>query len=66
MGNNLPMYIFAAVVVALLWFAYGRYTEAYQTFPMDCAGITCDEGQFCQNNRCTEVYVPATSEPEGY
>jgi len=54
------------IVAAVLWVMFGKSVSPFQTFPMDCKGITCDEGQFCQNNKCQNVYVPATSEPEGY
>jgi len=24
---------------------------------LDCAGVTCAEGQFCQENKCIPIFV---------
>jgi hypothetical protein len=49
---------FALVLVLLLLVAIStymtfKYSEAYRT--VDCQGITCDEGQFCQQNKCRSI-----------
>jgi len=52
-------------VLLLTLSTYCKITfEPYRS--LDCAGIICKEGQFCQNNRCHSSYVPANSEPIGY
>jgi hypothetical protein len=28
----------------------------------DCVGVTCEEGQFCQQNTCHPIYPPETNE----
>jgi hypothetical protein len=33
---------------------------------LDCKGVTCDEGEFCQDNVCRPVTAPATNEVIGY
>jgi hypothetical protein len=64
--NTVLCILGVVVVLVAVGLLYQNYKEYFQTFPIDCSGITCEEGQFCQNNTCQNVYVPATSEPEGY
>jgi hypothetical protein len=46
-------------------------TSAPQYFPegfrdVDCKGVSCGEGQFCQNNKCNNVATRyANAVPEG-
>jgi hypothetical protein len=32
---------------------------------VDCKGVICEEGEFCQDNRCHSVSAPATNKPVG-
>lgn len=41
------------MLVAISTYMTYKYTEAYRT--VDCQGITCDEGQFCQQNKCRSI-----------
>jgi hypothetical protein len=38
--------------------AYGR--------KVDCLGVICGEGEFCEDNTCKPRYLGASGEPEGY
>jgi hypothetical protein len=33
---------------------------------LDCKGVTCDEGEFCQNNVCKPVMPAITNQYVGY
>ena len=46
------------IVVPLLkkWFPQ-YYYEGFNA-KLDCVGVTCEEGQFCQENKCLPIYVP--------
>jgi len=53
------------VAVALLPLLKAAAPEYFPSFPSvsgfanpDCVGVTCGEGQFCQNNKCQSVTAP--------
>ena len=53
------------VAVALLPLLKAAAPEFFPSFPSvsgfanpDCVGVTCGEGQFCQNNKCQSVTAP--------
>ena len=48
------------VVATLAYFTYTRY-EGFQSYRCDY-GITCPEGQFCQENVCKPIYPPVTNQ----
>lgn len=53
------------VVLVLVGLPYLRNMFA-PAFPegfrnVDCKGVTCDEGEFCQNNVCHSVNAPKSS-----
>jgi len=52
---------FSLVITLLIVFAILAYV-AYSTYEgyrnVDCAGISCAEGQFCQSNTCHPIYPP--------
>ena len=57
----------AALVLVLLVIsavaAYYVYTsEGFRN--VDCKGVTCGEGQFCQSNTCHPLYPPTSRTPE--
>jgi hypothetical protein len=59
--------IFVLVVVALPWLRnnFGQYfPEGFQDRP-DCQGMTCREGQFCQQNKCQDISPPSTIDYTG-
>lgn len=52
---------FLLVIVLLVVSAVLGY-GAYQGFRnVDCAGVTCNEGQFCQSNTCHPIYPQGTN-----
>jgi len=52
---------FLLVIVLLVVSAALGY-GAYQGFRnIDCAGINCNEGEFCQSNTCHPIYPPPTN-----
>ena len=54
------MLVMALLVVAAVlgYSAYSAY-EGYRT--VDCLGVVCSEGEFCQQNTCTSITPPITN-----
>jgi len=55
---------FGLVITLLFVFAVLAYSAyyAYEGYRnVDCLGITCAEGQFCQSNTCHPIYPPTTT-----
>jgi len=51
----------AVAILPLLKAAAPQYFPTMSGFAdMSCQGITCGEGQFCQNKRCMNVVAPNT------
>ena len=53
---------FVLVIVLLVVSAVVAYTvySNYEGFrAVDCIGVTCPEGQFCQSNTCHPIYPPS-------
>lgn len=52
----------AVAILPLLKAAAPQFFPTLDGFRnVDCRGITCPEGQFCQNNQCTRI---STSYPQ--
>jgi hypothetical protein len=50
------------LVIVLLVISAALGYMMYDGFrDIDCAGVTCDEGQFCQANTCHPIYPPPTN-----
>jgi hypothetical protein len=68
--------LFGVLLVAVAFLPMIRRTfarsfpEGFQTFggsgvdsrKGDCKGVTCDEGEFCQENVCRPVMAPITND----
>jgi hypothetical protein len=51
------------VLVLLVLSAAAAYF-VYEGFrSVDCKGVTCAEGQFCQSNTCHPIYPPNSQGP---
>lgn len=66
---NVVGILLGLVVAALVFLPYLRGVFA-PAFPegfrnLDCKGITCNEGEFCQDNVCHSVSAPVTSSCTG-
>lgn len=62
--------LFAVLLAAVALLPWLRRTFA-RSFPegfrdLDCKGVTCKEGEFCQENVCRPVAAPATNNVVGY
>jgi hypothetical protein len=42
------------MLVAISMYTTYKYKEAYRA--VDCQGITCREGEFCQENTCKRIF----------
>jgi hypothetical protein len=54
------------VLVLLVLSAVAAYYvyNSYEGFrSLDCKGVTCAEGQFCQSNTCHPIYPPNSQVP---
>jgi hypothetical protein len=52
------------VLILLIIIAYVSYTVyiSYDSFRnIDCAGVNCKEGEFCENNTCKALSPPNTN-----
>jgi hypothetical protein len=56
-----PFVLVLSLVVVFAVLAYVAYStyEGFRT--VDCLGVTCPEGQFCQSNQCHPIYPPTTA-----
>lgn len=53
--------VFVAVVT-LLYFLKGMFPQFYDGFrDVNCYGVKCAEGQFCQENVCRNINPPVTN-----
>jgi hypothetical protein len=57
--------LFAVLILAVSVLPYLRKVYA-RSFPegfrdLDCKGVTCQEGQFCQENVCRAISPPYTN-----
>ena len=56
---------FALILVLLVVIGVVMYTaySSYEGFrSVDCLGVTCNEGEFCQENVCKAIYPPITNQ----
>ena len=54
--------VFILLVVSAIA-AYAVYS-GYEGFrSLDCKGVICEEGQFCQSNTCHPIYPPTSTTP---
>ncbi len=51
------------LVVALLPYLKNQFAGVFpEGFrDVDCKGVTCSEGEFCQENRCHKIYPAITN-----
>ena len=55
---TLLVIVLLVTLAALTYYVYSAY-EAYRN--IDCLGITCPEGEFCQDNTCKSINPPNTN-----
>ena len=41
--------------------AYTYYMSSESFRNIDCAGVNCKEGEFCEDNTCKALYPPITN-----
>ena len=51
--NFFMLIVVLAIVFAILAFVYYKKIQGFTN--VDCQGITCSEGQFCQKNTCHPI-----------
>lgn len=57
--NPFMLVVVLLVVISVLSYAVYSGSEGFRS--VDCAGISCAEGQFCQSNQCHDIYPPETN-----
>lgn len=57
------LFVFLLLVVALLPWLRNKFAPVFpEGFrDVDCKGVTCDEGEFCQENKCQPVMARITN-----
>jgi hypothetical protein len=56
----------AVAILPLLKAAAPQFFPTLDGFRnVDCRGVTCAEGQFCQNNKCTDIAPRSQNVPTG-
>lgn len=56
-----PTVLIIVLLLVLASLTYYVYT-AYETYGnVDCLGVTCAEGEFCQDNTCKPINPPYTN-----
>ena len=54
----ITLLVCVAILPILKAAAPSFFPESFDGFrDVDCAGVTCGEGQFCQQKRCIPIYV---------
>lgn len=63
---GLLVFLVAVALLPLLKAAAPQYFPGFEGFRnVDCKGVTCPEGQFCQNNSCISITARGGSVPTG-
>ena len=57
-GTKTPVVLIIVLLVAMAGLSYYMY-ESYRN--VDCLGVTCNEGEFCQDNTCHPISPPNTN-----
>ena len=57
-STKTPIVLIVVLLVVLAALSYYMF-ESYRN--VDCAGINCNEGEFCQDNTCHPIYPPITN-----
>ena len=55
-GTKNPMILVLILLIISSIFAYFVYRSYEGYRDIDCQGITCKEGEFCQQNTCKPLY----------
>ena len=60
--NQKSPFILIFILLILMGYVGYRYYFSYDGFRnIDCAGINCKEGEFCQDNTCQAISPPHTN-----
>jgi hypothetical protein len=57
------LFVFLVAIVAFLPWLRNTFAPLFpEGFrDVDCKGVNCEEGEFCQENRCTPIAPPITN-----
>lgn len=55
------MLVLVLLVISAVAAYYVYNAEGFRT--LDCKGVICNEGQFCQSNTCHPIYPPTSTTP---
>ena len=57
-STKTPVVLIVILLVVMAGLSYYMY-ESYRN--IDCLGISCKEGEFCQDNTCHNISPPITN-----
>jgi len=58
-GIFMLLAVLLGVVAVTMFFFNSSQFEGFRS--LDCKGVTCEEGQFCQDNVCKNIEAPITN-----
>ena len=60
-SSKTPVILVMLLLVVISVVAYMAYSKFEGFRSVDCAGVSCPEGQFCQQNTCKSISAPTTN-----
>lgn len=60
-NQKTPVFLVLLLLVILGYVGYTYYSSSDGFRNIDCAGINCKEGEFCQDNTCQAISPPYTN-----
>jgi len=60
-GSKTPIILVLLLLIIMGYVAYTYYISSESFRNIDCAGVNCKEGEFCEDNTCKALYPPITN-----
>ena len=57
-SSKTPFFLIIVLLIVMAGVSYFAY-ESYRN--VDCVGVSCKEGEFCQDNSCKAISPPITN-----
>lgn len=60
-SSKTPIILILFLLIVIAYVSYTFYMSSDGFRNIDCAGINCKEGEFCENNTCKALSPPITN-----
>jgi len=60
-GSKTPIILVLLLLIVIAYVGYTYYMSNESFRNIDCAGVNCKEGEFCENNTCKALSPPITN-----